>query len=190
MNNNNSYDDSQLFTRIAAGDEAAFRDIVHHYSPKLLSFVFRMTKTMHIAEEIVQEVFLKLWQKREDNRIDNMGGWLHTVAANMTYTHLRREALNNRLINSLKAGHVDIHSEIDLKIDHKESVSLLTKAISQLPEQQRRVYELSKLEGMSREEIGKLLNISPNTVKNHLAKALQSLKTSLKKTKFFFCFIF
>ena len=145
---------------------------------------------MHVAEEIVQEVFLKLWQKREETRIDNIGGWLHTVAANMTYTYLRREALNNRFINSLKVRPVNLDSEIDQKIDHKESLNLINEAINQLPDQQRRVYELSRVEGMSRDEIGKLLEISPNTVKNHLAKALQSIKKFLKIAKFLFYCIF
>lgn len=145
---------------------------------------------MHVAEEIVQEVFLKLWQKREETRIDNIGGWLHTVAANMTYTYLRREALNNRFINSLKVRPVNLDSEIDQKIDHKESLNLINEAINQLPDQQRRVYQLSRVEGMSRDEIGKLLEISPNTVKNHLAKALQSIKKFLKIAKFLFYCIF
>lgn len=190
MNNSNSFDDHSLFSRIAAGDENAFRDVVHYYSPKLISFIFSITKTRHTAEEIVQEVFLKLWQKKAEIEIDNLGGWLHKVASNMAYTFLRREALEGRLLSSLKNKPLDLRSHIDHEIDYKESNELIHKAISQLPEQQRRVYELSRQEGRSRQEIAEIMDISPNTVKNHQAKALQFIKKFFGQLSIIFSVIF
>ena len=179
LNNSLSYDEFSLFTRVTWGDETAFREVVHHYSPKLLSFLYSITKTTYTAEEIMQEVFLRLWQKREVIEVDNLGRWLHRVAANLAYSYLKREALKGRLLDSLKNKPVERLTEIDLQMDYKESEALIYKALSQLPDQQRKVYQLSLQEGLSRKEIADLLNISPHTVKNHQAKALQSIKNFL-----------
>ena len=190
MNHNNSYDEHHLFMRVASGDEMAFREVVHHYSPKILSFIFSITKTRHTAEEIMQEVFLKLWQKREVLEIDNPGGWLHRVASNLAYNYLKRQALEGRLLSSLKNKPANLFSEIDQQLDYKESKELIYKALSQLPDQQRKVYQLSLQEGLSRKEIADLLQISPHTVKNHRAKALQFIKNFLGRTTLLFSGLF
>lgn len=190
LNNSSPFDEYQLFIRIASGDEAAFSEVVYHYSPKLLSFVFSLTKTRHTAEEIIQEVFLRLWQKREILETDNLGGWLHRVAANLAYTYLKREALEGRLLSYIKNRPVNQVSEIDQQIDYKESETLIYKALSQLPVQQRKVYQMSLQEGMSRKEIAELLNISPHTVKNHQAKALQFIRNFMGRATLLFSSIF
>lgn len=176
LKNNPACDEQVLFRRIAAGDEDAFREAAHYYSPKLISFLFRITKTMHIAEEIMQEVLLRLWQNRENIEAENLGGWLYRVASNLAYNYLKKEALNGRLLNALKNKQVTDYSETDHQIDYKECEKLIHTALNLLPHQQRRIYQLSLQEGMSRKEVADLLNISPNTVKNHLARALQSLR--------------
>lgn len=176
MNNNHSFNENLLFQRITSGDEDAFREVVYFYSPKLISFLFSITKNIHIAEEIMQEVFLRLWQNRENVEVNNLGGWLYRVASNLAYSYLKREALNGRLLSYLKKKQANQFSEIEQQMDYKECKELIHKALIQLPDQQRKVYQLSLQEGMSRKEVAELLNISPNTVKNHLARALQFLR--------------
>lgn len=176
MKTNRTCDEPLLFRRIASGDEEAFREAVHYYSPKLISFLFSITKTMHIAEEIMQEVFLRLWQNRARVETDNLGGWLYRVASNLAFSYLKREALNDRLLSALKKKQTNGFSEIDEQIDHKECEELIHTALNRLPDQQRRVCQLSLQEGMSRKEVADLLNISPNTVRNHLTRAVQVLR--------------
>jgi RNA polymerase sigma-70 factor (ECF subfamily) len=176
LNNNHFCDEQFLFQRITLGDEEAFRKVVYYYSPKLISFLFSITKARHIAEEIMQEVFLRLWQNKNRIEADNLGGWLYRVASNLAYSYLKREALNGRLLNSLKKKQAIRFSEIDQQMDYKECRELIYKALSQLPYQQRKVYQLSLQEGMSRKEVADILNISPNTVRNHLTRALQFLR--------------
>ena len=88
-----NHNDISLFERIAVGDEEAFRIIFHAYNQTLYPFLMSVVKNDADAKEIIQEVFMKVWLKRETlTAIDNPGGWLHTVAANTAYTYLRREA--------------------------------------------------------------------------------------------------
>lgn len=190
MNNNQSYNEYLLFQRISRGDEEAFREVVYYYSPKLISFLFSITKTMHIAEEIMQEVFLRLWQNRENVEVDNLGGWLYRVASNLAYSYLKREALNGRLLSSLKKKQKNQFSEVDQQMDYKECRELIHKALNQLPDQQHKVYQLSLQEGMSRKEVAELLNISPNTVRNHLTRALQFLRHFLSHATVLMAFFF
>lgn len=190
MNNNQFSDEYLLFRRIALGDEKAFREVVYYYSPKLISFLFSITKTRHIAEELMQEVFLRLWKHRERIEIENPGGWLYRVASNLAYSHLKREALAGRLMSSLKKKPVREYYEIDHHIDHKEYEKLVYAALSRLPDQQRKVYQLSLQEGMSRKDVADLLNISPNTVRNHLSRALQHLRHFLSQVNTLVSFFF
>jgi RNA polymerase sigma-70 factor (ECF subfamily) len=146
---------------------------------------------MHTAEEIMQEVFLRLWQNRENVEADNLGGWLYRVASNLAYSYLKREALNGRLLSSLKKKRQgNQFSEIDEQMDYKECNELIYKALNQLPDQQRKVYQLSLQEGMSRKEVAEVLNISPNTVRNHLTRALQFLRHFLSHATVLMSFFF
>lgn len=176
MNKNHFFDENFLFQQITMGDEDAFREVVYFYSPKLIPFLVSITKSVHISEEIMQEVFLRLWQNRENVEVLNLGGWLYRVASNLSYSYLKREAMNSRLLSSLKKMQPSQFSEIDQQMDYQECRDMIHKALSQLPDQQRKVYQLSLQEGMSRKEVAEFLNISPNTVKNHLARALQFLR--------------
>ena len=190
LNNNRCYDEHVLFQRVTRSDEDAFREVVHYYSPKLISFLFTITKAMHVAEEIMQEVLLRLWQNRENLDADNLGGWLYRVASNLAYSYLKREALNGRLLSSLKKEQTNQFFEIDQQMDYKECSELIYKAVSQLPDQQRKVYQLSLQEGMSRKEVAEVLNISPNTVRNHLTRALQFLRHFLSHATVLMAFFF
>ena len=182
MDTTSFYDEQQLLQQIAAGDEQAFRRVVHHYFPKLLGFVFKMTKTRHTAEELVQEVFVKLWQKREDE-IQNLGGWLHTVASNLTINYLRRLARENRLYSEMKASTILYTESTKETIEFHESVALFEKALEKLPPQQKKVYIMTHKEGLSRDEIAEKLDVSPNTVKNHLLQATKEIRTFIQSVK-------
>lgn len=175
-------DECLLFRKITFGDEAAFREIVYRYSPRLISFLIKITKTRYSAEEILQEVFLKLWENRTTLKVDNLGGWLHRVASNLAYNYLKRKALEDRLLSSLKNKSYNHLNEVEQRMDSKEHQRLIYKAVEQLPNQQRKVYQLSLQEGMSRKEIADSMSISPNTVKNHQVKALKFIRNFLSQT--------
>jgi len=191
MNRNSTIDDLELFHQFALGREDAFRSIFETYFPLLVSYVFRITHTQHTAEEITQEAFLRFWQKRSTfSDTSELKAWLYKVAANLAFDHLKREAYHNRLV-----GHYSRQSlatdDTEQWLNLRESKTAVEAAVSALPDQQKLIYRLSREEGLSHQEIAERLNLSPNTVKNHMVKALQTLRNQLKNAaQFFFSFFF
>src|ERR1700748_2525317 len=86
------HDQEIFFPSPDLGNETTFTDIVHTYSPRLFAMAFRITGSRQEAEDIVQEAFLRLWQKRAEIIPDNLGGWLHKVVTNLAYKHVKRES--------------------------------------------------------------------------------------------------
>jgi len=167
-----------LLKQIAAGDEYAFRIIFDHYKAPFYGAAFKMTRSAHIAEEIVQEVFVTIWVKRElIAAAGSPADYIFTILHNCIYAHFRKLALERKLKSHLKEERNESEELIETLLLEKENRAILENVISQMPPQQGLVYKLAKQEGWSREEIAKRLNISPNTVKNHLAAAVKYLRS-------------
>ncbi|MBN9384929.1 MAG: sigma-70 family RNA polymerase sigma factor [Chitinophagaceae bacterium] len=150
-------------------------EIVHTHSLRLLSTAFNITRDKPVAEDIVQEAFLQLWQKRDIVVPDNLGGWLHRVVSNAAYKHVKRESKRAAVVHHFQAT-LPPGTNIEDRLSHKENARLLHKALRDLPERQRLVYELNRLHGMNRYQIAAYLRISPNTVKVHLQRAVQFIR--------------
>lgn len=169
-----------VLRKVSIMDDAAFSNVVRAYSETIFAVAFRITKNRAVSEDIVQESFMKLWQNRTEIVFHNVGNWLCRVAFNISCNHLKREAAKNKIINSLCYGRQDVYAtggEECLLL--KESEALFERALSRLSPQQKIVYRLSRGNDLTRHEIATHLNISPNTVKNHLAKAIQFLKDNI-----------
>jgi len=162
-----------------AVDETAFNGMVQSHYDALMHTAMRITRHQQSAEDIVQEAFLKLWQNR--NRIVpyNMGGWLHTVTTHLAYKHVKKEKRSNTYA---KLNHIqrDWHTDVEDRLLQKESQNTYDTVCMRLPEKQQAVYRLSREQGLTRDEIACQLSISPNTVKNHLLKAVQFMKDHIQ----------
>jgi RNA polymerase sigma-70 factor (family 1) len=184
---------AELFTLLADGDEQAFRQVFHYYTPRLLPFVFNIVKSDAIAEEIVQDVFLKLWTNRQDvAQKDSPSSWLFTVAAHSSLSFLRRVSIERHYIDRIKLQMQQTWEQnpTEDQLFLAEDEALLRKAIDTLPPQQQLVYTLSRQAGLSHKEIAEKLGISPNTVKNHLVAALKTLRESIRKANIIFLVLF
>jgi len=159
--------------------ETAFNEIVQLYSGKLLAIAVYVTKDPQTAEDIVQEAFLKVWEKRIDIIPETVGSWLCTVTYNLAFKHLRRESLKAQIYTSLRNNSNEFYSQVEERLLQKEKKWFLDKTFNRLPPQQQLVYKMSCREGLSRNEIADVLNISPNTVKNHLTRAVQFIKENV-----------
>lgn len=172
------YNERELLSRLVVGDEEAFTYIVHRYYPRLLSFAKQITKTKQTAEEIVQEVFLRLWEKRAHmGEIVQLNAWLFRVAANLAFSWLKREALGGKILQQIQTRTSD--NPVEEYLDFRESQERLQAAIELLSEQQQKIFKLRKEQGFSNQEIAEIMGISVNTVKNHLVRALKSLREIL-----------
>ena len=175
--------DKMLFTRLASSDETAFGALFDAYKGPFYATAFKMTRSADAAEEIVQEVFIALWDKRiQVASARNPIGYLVTILHNSIYAHFRLIVQERKLKQKMTDGNRGAEENpVEALLLAKENRALLQAVIGQLPPQQQLIYRLSKQEGLSREEIADKLNISPNTVRNHLSAAVEFIRTYLKK---------
>ncbi|WP_411275424.1 RNA polymerase sigma-70 factor [Daejeonella sp.] len=169
--------ESDLICLLAQGNEQAFRKIFDCYSNKLFNYTFRITDNEELAEEIVMDTFLKIWINRADlvliNRFD---AYLYTLVRNQAFNAIKRRAHEAAILKDLslnKSEYQDCTEETVIYNDYKH---LLHDAVNQLPPQQRLVYTLSRDQGLKYNEIANQLELSKNTVKTHLKKAVSTLR--------------
>lgn len=175
--------EKELFALLSKGDQVAFTKVFDHYEPRIYPFVLKITRSEIFAEEIVQELFIKLWTNRtEVADIESPRSYIFRMATNRTYNYLKTQA--RRVMAEEKGSAVALLDENTTEefIDFKQTEETINKAVETLPEQQKKVYILSRRLGMSAEEIAEQMNLSPKTVKNHLTEALRSLKHQLQNS--------
>jgi RNA polymerase sigma-70 factor (family 1) len=172
------YNESELLKLVAAGDKNAFTQIYNNYRNKIYSIAFELTESSAVAEEIVQDVFLKIWVKRNTlNEVTHFRAYLFTIARNYVFTALKRIARKETIeVNAMQDAPL-YYNDTENRVLNNEYTRLLQAAIDRLPEQQRQVYNLIKKEGYKREEVAAALRLSPETVKTHLAQAMRNIRT-------------
>ncbi|MBN9383776.1 MAG: sigma-70 family RNA polymerase sigma factor [Chitinophagaceae bacterium] len=179
MENYQLYNDKELLLRIAKGDERAFRIFFDRYRDRFYAVALKMTRSDDVAQEMVQDIFMKIWQNRAFlDRITKPDTYFFTALYRQIYRHYKKLALERRLLK-LIAESPTFRNITDETILAQESERLINEAITRLPKQQQIVFRLSKQDGLSREQIAEKLHISPNTVRNHLSDAIQSIKAYL-----------
>ncbi|MEN8230528.1 MAG: RNA polymerase sigma-70 factor [Bacteroidota bacterium] len=177
MKNNKS--NTELVKLLKKGDMVAFDAIYNKYCHKLHEFVLRYLKQEEDSEGIVQEVFIKIWESRD--KIDvyaSFESFLFTIAYNTSISLLRkrvRETKSREYLRSLQQ--IDNADKVIDELQFKELNQKVQSLLEQLTPRQKEIYLLSREEGMTHKEISEKLNISKNTVKNHLVSALKYLKT-------------
>lgn len=167
-----------LIQQLRQGNEKAFTSLYDQFSRQLYRNILYMVKDNDIAEELLQDLFLAIWQNREN--IDpekSLKSYLFKIAENLVYMHFRKLAKDKRLLNSLISSYTDFDTNAEEVLISKENHQLLHKAIESLSPQRREVYSLCKLEGKSYEEVSKELGISTSTIRDHIVKANKAVKT-------------
>jgi RNA polymerase sigma-70 factor (family 1) len=175
-------DEITLFNQVAHGDETAFTTIFYHYSKRIYPFVLKKTKSKIIAEEIVQEIFMQLWSSRKNlAHVENYESYIFTIAANKVYKYFKKIASEEKLLKALWNRVNELRYTIEEIIELKESEELIKKLIDKLPPQRKKIYLLSREQGLSHSEIAQHLNISTSTVNNQLTEALRFIKQYLQE---------
>ena len=184
------YDEKALLLKVAAGDEQAFRKLFDLYKERFYAVALKMTRSDEAAQDIVQDVFLAIWSKRETLAdVVNPSSYFFTAVYRRVYHHYRRIELKKKLLEAAPPVKESVNTTDEMVLAH-ESNELISQAISKLPPQQQLVFKLVKQEGLSREDIAHQLKISPNTVKNHLADALKFIRTFLRNSNVTFLILF
>jgi RNA polymerase sigma-70 factor (ECF subfamily) len=175
-----------------------FEEIYLHYFPRLLRFAAEYVGEMEEAENIAQDVFLQLWEKRGIWEIHtSLNAFLFLLTKNKCLDYLRHkvivEAGNNRMqedfLNELKMKLYSLEVFDDSLVTKDNTEEIIRKAIDSLPEKCREIIIMSKIEGKKHKEIAKQLNISVNTVENQISIALKKLRIKLKNYYPFLLFL-
>lgn len=177
-------DEKELLLRLQEGDHEAFGKLYNFYSDRIYGRLVRLSGSESMAAELLQQTFVILWEKRYTiNPELSFKSWLYRVAENNVYQYYRKLARDAKMQQHVMAHFSELYSHSEEDLILKESRQILQEAISKLPEQRRRVFQLCKIEGRSYNEAARILGISPSTVSNHLVKANAIVKTYIFKSQ-------
>ena len=172
-----SHTESHLLERTAAGDTDAFAALFHTHRDTLYSFILRLSGSAEQAEDVVQDVFLKIWTTRTDlPGINNFSAYLFRMSHNHCLNLLKRKAKEAKIISIVPY----LASTADDQVLFRETERQVQHAIWELPTQQRLVFTMSREQGLSQQEISEQLHITVPTVKSHMTQALRFLRARCK----------
>ena len=172
-----TYEEHKLLALLADGSEYAFQMIYDRHRNRIYQTAIRYLKSPQLGQEVVQDVFMKLWFQRQELRPDHpIEAWLYTVARNNIFNRLKKIASEWKALDHLAHFSPATIDAVSQKIDTDEYGAMLQQALKALPTQQHKVFELARREKLSYVQIGELLKISPLTVKTHMSRALQHIR--------------
>ena len=176
-----SHTNKELLGRVASDDHDAFRQLFHLYADRLHAAVYNYTKSQFIAEELVQEVFIRLWNHRSQLReVLDPTAYLYRMVFNHINTYLKGTANERRILDKAQSWIAPAQNGPLQQLETNEIARIITAAVERLPNQKKIIYRLSREQGLSYQEIAEQLHLSPNTVKNHLVEAMKLLRGYLK----------
>jgi len=183
-------DDSKnkVFIRLQEGDKTSFESVFDHYYHRLYAFIIQYVHDSEITKNILQDVFLVLWEKKSILLDDtNLNAWLYTVTKNKALKYLRhKEYVNNYIESSLLSQkeallYAAALEEIDTsEFAFREIEKIIQHTLNSLPEQVNLVFKLSRFSNLKNREIAKKLDISEKTVEANITKSLKILRVALK----------
>lgn len=184
MNDGHFIDVPDLYKQIAAGDESAFRKLFEIYAPRLLAMAARITGSMAVADDLVQDTFLKIWVARDQlAEVAQPAAWIKKICFFLAVNYVRRQTIRDKVMHTVGLEGEDAGKTLPVAevIEFRQLLALVNDAVRQLPEKQRQIYRLSREQALSISEIARHMDLAVSTVKNLLVMALKNIRTSLQK---------
>jgi RNA polymerase sigma-70 factor, ECF subfamily len=185
LNETNNIDDNQLVTRIRQSDKDAFRLLYGRYSKKIYFFSLKYLGNNVESEELVQSVFINVWENRESlDATNSVKSYIYKAAVNYIYNYLKKRTIHARYMESQK--HRDeVHSNhTDEQVLFNDLERSLNSVIGTLPLQQQTIFQLNHYEGLTHKEIALKLDLSVRTVENQMYRAQKTIRTILMEKYF------
>lgn len=174
---NTELEEREQLLLLKRGNYEAFDAIYTIYSPRILGRLIRLLSNEAVAEELLQDLFFRVWDKREQIDVDqSFRAYLFKIAQNLVYDHFRKQSVDERYRADFIRSYSEFYEHIEEDLIFKQTEKRLMQVIDNLPPQCRQVYILFKLEGKSYAEITSIMGISKSTINNHLTKANSILK--------------
>lgn len=173
--------DRELLVRLSSGHEPSFGVIYNRYWKMVYHAANKMLQSPSQAQDVVQEVFSTIWAQRQNfAEVENLEAYIRAMARNRIYSELRAWSKEQRNIESYVSQAPTSVDDCDFAILNVQNEQLLEEILNLLPPRQREVFTLSRKEGLSHEQIAEMLNVSSGTVKNHMVRALQTIRAHME----------
>jgi RNA polymerase sigma-70 factor, ECF subfamily len=186
------HSDAAIMLRVATGDEAGFNYLAQKYHRAIIHFLFRMVRNEAVAEELAQEVFLRVYRSRESYRAEaKFTTWLYRIATNLAVNHAR-DTKHERSAQTIYLDAPDEESgttpdvaddepSVEQRLLRDERMAAIRTHVMALPERQRMAVLMHKYQGMDYRQIGDVLKLSESATKSLLFRAYQTLRDKLKE---------
>lgn len=172
--------EKELILKLSKGDKIAFSHLFSFYKPQVFYYCVHFIKDKEAAEDITQDIFLTIWEKREGLCVEHtFSAFLYTIARNRIYDIFRSLSAQSILYEKLMEQAIDYENDVEKSLEEKNIQELITQAVEQLSPRQREIFELSRNKGLSHKEIAEQLGLSVYTVQDHIKNALEKIRTYL-----------
>ncbi len=175
----NKLSDEKLFALVKKGNELAFDALFGRFCEELYTTVASILSDTSAAQDIVQNLFIKVWTRREDISNDNIAGYLFKVAKQESLLRLRKNKITKGVLD--RAANLAFAYDTENQINFSQAQEHLELSLKMLPEKTQEVFRLSRMGGLSNKEISEQLQISIKTVEYHISNALKHLKFNLRE---------
>lgn len=172
-------EDGELILLLVDGDRAAFTEIFNRYNKLLYSHVFNKIRDMETAQDIVQDVFVSLWEKREGVKNINLSGYLYTITRNRVLNLISHGKIVTNYSLSIQNYEQLSNQTADELIREKQLAEIIDKEIKALPPRMREIFILSRFKYLSNKEIAEKLELSEHTVADQIKKSLKTLRNRI-----------
>jgi len=174
------YSDEELMQEITADNMFAFDHLYKKYSKKVYKFGYSILKLQEESENLMQDVFLSLWENRHKVEKDaSVKSYIFTIAYNSAISIIRKKAKESQFVEYLKSIQEINQEPVNVELEYNELTNKLDEIIKVLPQRQKEVYLLHRVEGLKYNEIAERLHISVNTIENHMSRALKTIREKL-----------
>ena len=172
--------DKELVELLISGSQEALGELYARYRNPLMNFCKKYMRNEADAEDLIQDVFLQLWEKRHSlDTVSSFAGYVQTMTQNKVFYTFRQSDIHSRFVRNMLTNGKDSMNKTEETIIDKDYAEFLDKIIESLSPMQKKVFRLSRIEGLTYKEIAELLQISADTVKEYVSLALKKIKKQI-----------
>ncbi|MBC9796540.1 RNA polymerase sigma-70 factor [Sinomicrobium weinanense] len=180
--------DNRLFDLIRENNELAFHEVYNRYWQKLLVVSSSILQDREAAQDVVQDVFIRIWIKRRELEIENVNAYLYQAVKLRCFEYLRRNKINQKLMDRI--NHILHVNDVEESLNLKETQGILQKSIQSIPAKSLVIFRMSRDDAMSHREIAEKMQISKKAVEYHITVSLKHLRKLLTESTILFLFYF
>ena len=180
MNKLKAYSDNCLLDFLRKGDLNVFEEIYRRYWKQLYFISYKRTQSSEISEELVQDIFTSLWEKRQSIHVDNLSAYLFTAIKYKIINHFHREMSKRSFIESTSASSERVDNSTEEMVLLNDLNQALTQEIEKLPARRKMIFKLYRQQNLSMKQVASQMGVSEKTVENQLNKAFKMLRLSLR----------